>query len=96
MGTSRFLKTVRARHDTGALVVKVFIKPDALLSLKWIARRINGTCSWRPPIKLSSRAPLLSRDPGATRMSECAAIPARDRDGASGLPDTAVGSKQPL
>lgn len=44
MGVSRFLKTIRARHKEGALVVKVYLKPDASLSLKSIHRRLKGTC----------------------------------------------------
>jgi phosphoinositide-3-kinase regulatory subunit 4 len=42
MGSSRFLKAVRARHRDGALVVKVFIKPDPAISLKQFAKRIKG------------------------------------------------------
>lgn len=42
MGSSRFLKAVRARHREGALVVKVFIKPDPSVSLKQFAKRIKG------------------------------------------------------
>ena len=42
MGSSRFLKSVRARHKSGALVVKVFVKPDPALSLKPFHRRIKG------------------------------------------------------
>ncbi|GAA6055457.1 hypothetical protein JCM3770_002836 [Rhodotorula araucariae] len=42
MGTSRFLKCVRARHKHGALVVKVFAKPDPALSLKHFHRRIKA------------------------------------------------------
>ncbi|BGP38644.1 Serine/threonine-protein kinase [Rhodotorula kratochvilovae] len=42
MGTSRFLKSVRARHKHGALVVKVFAKPDPALSLKPFHRRIKA------------------------------------------------------
>ncbi|KAG0667566.1 Serine/threonine-protein kinase [Rhodotorula mucilaginosa] len=42
MGSSRFLKAVRARHRDGALVVKVFIKPDPAISLKQFAKRIKA------------------------------------------------------
>ncbi|GAA5836125.1 hypothetical protein JCM9279_002203 [Rhodotorula babjevae] len=42
MGSSRFLKSVRARHKSGALVVKVFVKPDPALSLKPFHRRIKA------------------------------------------------------
>lgn len=42
MGSSRFLKAVRARHRDGALVVKVFVKPDPSLSLKQFSKRIKG------------------------------------------------------
>ncbi|GJN87433.1 hypothetical protein Rhopal_000382-T1 [Rhodotorula paludigena] len=42
MGSSRFLKAVRARHKHGALVVKVFGKPDPSLSLRHFHRRIKA------------------------------------------------------
>ncbi|SCV71242.1 BQ2448_2830 [Microbotryum intermedium] len=41
MGTSRFLKTIRARHRSGALVVKVFVKDDPGLSFKGFEERIK-------------------------------------------------------
>jgi len=41
MGSARFLKTVRARHKQGALVVKVFTKLDPTLSLKQFQKRLN-------------------------------------------------------
>ncbi|GAA5855478.1 hypothetical protein JCM8547_007849 [Rhodosporidiobolus lusitaniae] len=42
MGSSRFLKAVRGRHKQGAVVVKVFAKPDPSLSLKQFQRRIKA------------------------------------------------------
>lgn len=42
MGSSRFVKTIRARHKQGPLVVKVFVKPDVSLSLKQIYRRLKS------------------------------------------------------
>ncbi|GAA6002182.1 hypothetical protein JCM10207_003113 [Rhodosporidiobolus poonsookiae] len=42
MASSRFLKSVRGRHQQGALVVKVFVKPDPALSLKAFQRRIKA------------------------------------------------------
>ncbi|KAK4047771.1 Serine/threonine-protein kinase [Microbotryomycetes sp. JL221] len=42
MGTSRFLKTIRARHRNGPLVVKVFGKADPSWSLKAFLRRIKA------------------------------------------------------
>lgn len=41
LGTSRFLKTVRALHQDGPLVVKVFYKADPSVSLKPHIRRIK-------------------------------------------------------
>ncbi|GAA6060755.1 hypothetical protein JCM10212_006735 [Sporobolomyces blumeae] len=41
MGSARFLKTVRGRHRHGALVVKLFSKPDPTLSLKQFQRRVK-------------------------------------------------------
>lgn len=34
IGSARFLKTVRGRHRNGPLVIKVFIKPSADLTLR--------------------------------------------------------------
>ncbi|KAK4050158.1 Serine/threonine-protein kinase [Microbotryomycetes sp. JL201] len=42
MGTSRFLKTIRARHRQGPLVVKIFAKADPSWSLKPFLRRIKA------------------------------------------------------
>lgn len=42
MGTSRFLKTIRVKHKEGPLIIKVFIKPDPILNLKLIHRRLKG------------------------------------------------------
>ncbi|BGP14610.1 Serine/threonine-protein kinase [Rhodosporidiobolus nylandii] len=42
MGSSRFLKAVRGRHRQGALVVKVFAKPDPSVPLKAFQRRIKS------------------------------------------------------
>ncbi|SCZ98267.1 BZ3500_MvSof-1268-A1-R1_Chr3-2g06260 [Microbotryum saponariae] len=41
MGASRFLKTIRARHRSGALVVKVFVKDDPGLSFRPFEERIK-------------------------------------------------------
>jgi phosphoinositide-3-kinase regulatory subunit 4 len=44
MGSSRFLKSIRARAKNGRLVVKVFVKPDPSLSLKsWVRRLKRGS-----------------------------------------------------
>jgi hypothetical protein len=39
--SSRFLKTILARHKYGPLVIKVFIKPDASMTLRVIQRRLK-------------------------------------------------------
>ncbi|KAK0532074.1 Serine/threonine-protein kinase [Tilletia horrida] len=41
MGSSRFLKAVRARHRCGLLVVKTFVKPDTGVSLRNLVRRLR-------------------------------------------------------
>ncbi|PWN36275.1 WD40 repeat-like protein [Meira miltonrushii] len=41
MGSSRFLKAIKARHKHGPLVVKTFVKPEANLSLRPLVRRIR-------------------------------------------------------
>ncbi|KAF8721956.1 hypothetical protein AX14_010044 [Amanita brunnescens Koide BX004] len=41
LGSARFLKTVRCRHRSGPLVIKVFVKPDPGLSLINYQRRLK-------------------------------------------------------
>ncbi|KAF5392892.1 hypothetical protein D9757_000800 [Collybiopsis confluens] len=41
LGSARFLKTVKCRHQNGYLVVKIFIKPDPGLSLRNYTRRLK-------------------------------------------------------
>jgi phosphoinositide-3-kinase regulatory subunit 4 len=41
MGSSRFLKAVRARHTEGRIVVKTFVKPDGSLPLRHLFRRLK-------------------------------------------------------
>jgi len=42
LSSSRFLKTILARHAYGPLVLKIFIKPDTTMSLRPIQRRLKG------------------------------------------------------
>ncbi|KAH9453270.1 hypothetical protein Pst134EA_024154 [Puccinia striiformis f. sp. tritici] len=42
LGTTRFLKTIRARHKYGRIVVKVFVKTDPSFSLKGFVRRLKS------------------------------------------------------
>ncbi|KAL7418880.1 Serine/threonine-protein kinase [Cryptotrichosporon argae] len=42
LSSSRFLKTIVARHANGPLVLKIFIKPDAAMSLRVIQRRLKA------------------------------------------------------
>jgi hypothetical protein len=44
IGHSRFLKTIKAAHPNGPLVVKVFVKADPSLSLLVHRRRLKGAC----------------------------------------------------
>jgi phosphoinositide-3-kinase regulatory subunit 4 len=41
MGSSRFLKAIKARHRHGPLVVKTFLKPEAHYSLRPLVRRLR-------------------------------------------------------
>lgn len=41
LSSSRFLKTILARHAHGPLVLKIFIKPDSAMSLRVIQRRLK-------------------------------------------------------
>ncbi|KAI8460705.1 VPS15 protein kinase [Phakopsora pachyrhizi] len=41
LGSSRFLKTIRARHKCGRIVVKVFVKTNSSFSLKAFLRRLK-------------------------------------------------------
>ena len=45
LGTSRFFKTIKARHRDGQLVIKVFVKPDSSLDLRSRVRKIKGPLS---------------------------------------------------
>jgi hypothetical protein len=42
MGSSRFLKSIKARHRAGALVIKVFVKVDSHMDLRPTSKRIAG------------------------------------------------------
>lgn len=52
MGTARFMKSIRARHSEGVVLVKVFVKPYALDLLKYRKeivrkyRRSEYECRW--------------------------------------------------
>ncbi|EED79789.1 predicted protein [Postia placenta Mad-698-R] len=41
LGSARFLKTVKCRHKSGYLVVKIFVKPDPGLSMRKYHRRLK-------------------------------------------------------
>lgn len=41
LSSSRFLKSIIVRHANGPLVLKIFIKPDAAMSLRVIQRRLK-------------------------------------------------------
>lgn len=41
MGSSRFLKAIKARHRHGPLVVKTFLKPEAHYNLRPLVRRLR-------------------------------------------------------
>jgi len=42
IGSSRFLKAIKARHRQGALVVKVFVKLDPHMDLRPAQKRMTG------------------------------------------------------
>ena len=42
LSSSRFLKTILARHANGPLVLKIFIKPDPNMSLRLAQRRLKS------------------------------------------------------
>ncbi|KAK9768737.1 Serine/threonine-protein kinase [Basidiobolus ranarum] len=41
LGSARFMKTIRGKHKEGSVVVKIFIKPDADISLKPYIDQLN-------------------------------------------------------
>ncbi|KAG6835274.1 hypothetical protein H0H93_003241, partial [Arthromyces matolae] len=41
LGSARFLKSVKCRHKSGSIVIKIFIKPDPGLSLRNYHRRLK-------------------------------------------------------
>lgn len=42
LSSSRFMKSIVARHKYGPLVLKIFIKPDSSMSLRVIQRRLKS------------------------------------------------------
>ncbi|KAH0578433.1 hypothetical protein H2248_003581 [Termitomyces sp. 'cryptogamus'] len=42
LGSARFLKSVKCRHKSGSIVIKIFIKPDPGLSLRNYHRRLKS------------------------------------------------------
>lgn len=42
LSSSRFLKSIVARHKYGPLVLKIFIKPNPSMTLRVIQRRLNS------------------------------------------------------
>lgn len=42
LSSSRFMKSIVARHKFGPLVLKIFIKPDSSMSLRVIQRRLKS------------------------------------------------------
>ena len=42
LGSARFLRTVKCRHGSGFVVVKIFIKADPGLSLRTYKRRLQS------------------------------------------------------
>lgn len=47
IGTSRFLKTIKARHPNGPLLIKIFLKSDPSTSLLVHRRRLKGPSDHR-------------------------------------------------
>jgi phosphoinositide-3-kinase regulatory subunit 4 len=44
LGSARFLKTVKCRHQNGYMVIKIFIKSDPGLTLRNYRRRLKSQC----------------------------------------------------
>jgi hypothetical protein len=95
MGSSRFLKAIRARHRNGALVVKVFVKPDAHMDLRPLSKRIAGTLE---AVALQYHVLIImnSREERLSRLSESAALHTSIGHRACGVPHPSMGRKQPL
>lgn len=45
LGSSRFLRAIRAKHTLGSLVIKTFIKPDPNMRLRALMHRLTCACS---------------------------------------------------
>lgn len=43
IGNARFMKSIRARHENGVVLVKVLVKPFAEVKLEQYKRKIIGT-----------------------------------------------------
>lgn len=69
LGSARFLKTIRASHDDGLVVVKIFLKPSPTFSLEEYHSQIKRACpmhSSSPPLELCT---LLKASSRRTRIS---------------------------
>lgn len=44
LGYTRLLKSVKAKHTNGPVVIKLFIKPDPSVSLRGYYKRLKGMC----------------------------------------------------
>jgi phosphoinositide-3-kinase regulatory subunit 4 len=49
MGTARFMKSIRARHQDGVVLVKVIVKPYVMKLEKYKRRIIRMPCSENRP-----------------------------------------------
>lgn len=56
LSSSRFMKSIVARHKFGPLVLKIFIKPDSSMSLRVIQRRLKSESALRLPADTCRRA----------------------------------------
>lgn len=50
IGNATFMKSVRARHHDGVVLVKVLVKPYTPMSLEGYKREIMGMFLWRSTI----------------------------------------------
>jgi phosphoinositide-3-kinase regulatory subunit 4 len=56
IGKARFMKSIRARHQDGVVLVKVFVKPYATMELKEYKRKIIRMFTAKTPNIIGSNS----------------------------------------
>lgn len=96
LSSSRFLKTILARHANGPLVLKIFIKPDPNMSLRLAQRRLKSTSLQYIRYLMRAWGLINRRAETHGQHAECQHVPDVCGDGQGGISDTAVDRAQSI